>query len=77
MADRFLVAVTEDGSDPRLSATSRVQTVLARRGVEQWETAVRIARGARPVRIAVAAAAWTSVGLRAQEPVFPEPWQRP
>ena len=76
-ADRFLVAVTEDGSDPRLSATSRVQTILAHRGQEQWETTVAVRKGARPVRIAVAAAARTSAGLRAREPVFPGPWQRP
>ena len=76
-ADRFLVAVTEDGSDPRLSATSRVQTVLAHRGAEQWETTVPVRREARPVRIAVAAASWTSAGLRAQEPVFPATWQKP
>lgn len=76
-ADRFLVAVTEDGSDPRLSPTSRVSTVLARRGERQWETTTPVRAGTRRVRIAVAAAARTSAGLRAQEPVFPGPWQRP
>ena len=77
VADRYLLAVTEDGSDPRLSATSRVQTILARRDPGQWEAAVRVRPGARPVRIAVAAAAWTSAGLRAQTPIFPDAWQRP
>lgn len=75
-ADRFVVAVTEDGSDPRLSPTSRVQTVLVRRN-EPWETTIRVRTGSRPVRIAVAAAAQTSGGVRTQTPVFPEPWQKP
>jgi hypothetical protein len=76
-ADRFLVAVTQDGSDPRLSSTSRVETILARRGAEQWETTLRVPKGAGPVRIAVAAAAVTSGGLRVQTALFPPAWQKP
>jgi hypothetical protein len=75
-ADRFLVAVTQDGSDPRLSPTSRVTTILARRGVAEWETTVHLKKGAGPLRIAAAAAALTASGLRAQTPVFPPAWQR-
>ena len=75
-ADRFLVAVTVDGSDPRLSPTSQVMTILARRGAEEWETTVRLKKGAGPLRIAAAAAALTASGLRAQTPVFPPAWQR-
>ncbi len=77
LADRFLLAVTDDGTDPRLSATSRVQTILALHGAQSWEAVVRVRPGARPVRIAVAAAALTSAGLRAQTPLFPDAWQRP
>ena len=76
-ADRFLVAVTQDGSDPRLSPSSQITTILARRGAEEWETTVRLKKGAGPVRIAAAAAAVTAGGLRAQAPVFPPAWQRP
>ncbi|MBI3666244.1 MAG: hypothetical protein HY236_08480, partial [Acidobacteria bacterium] len=65
-ADRFLLSVTEDGSDPRLSPTSRVTTILARRGIEQWETSLRVRANARPLAIALAAAAVTAQGLRAQ-----------
>lgn len=75
-ADRFVVAVTEDGSDPRLSPTSQVVTILARQGVEQWETAVRVGADARPLAVAVAAAAATREGLRPQTPVIPAAWQR-
>ncbi len=75
-ADRFLVAVTQDGSDPRLSPTSQVTTILARRGVAEWETTVRLKKGAGPLRIAAAAAALTASGLRAQTAVFPPAWQR-
>ncbi len=75
-ADRFLVAVTEDGSDPRLSPTSRVTTVLARRGAEQWGTTVRVKTAAKPLAVAVAAAALTEPGLRAQTPLLPTKWQR-
>ena len=75
-ADRFLVAITQDGSDPRLSPTSQVTTILARRGADEWETTVRLKKGAGPLRIAAAAAALTASGLRAQTPVFPPAWQR-
>jgi hypothetical protein len=75
-ADRFLVAITQDGSDPRLSPTSQVTTILARRGADEWETTVRLKKGAGPLRIAAAAAALTAGGLRAQAPVFPPAWQR-
>jgi hypothetical protein len=71
------VAVTQDGSDPRLSPTSQVTTILARRGVAEWETTVRLKKGAGPLRIAAAAAALTASGLRAQTAVFPPAWQRP
>ncbi len=76
-ADRFVVAVTEDGSDPRLSPTSTVVTVLARRGAEGLETAVQVKTGARPVRVAVAAAVLTAAGLRPQTPLLPVAWQKP
>jgi hypothetical protein len=76
-ADRFLIAVTEDGSDPRLSPTSRVATVLARRGEEQWEATVRARADAKPLRIAVAAAVLTRDGLRPQAAQMPAAWQRP
>lgn len=77
VADRFLVALTEDGSDPRLSPTSRVLVVPARRGVEEWEATATVGRDGRRVAMAVAAAAATEVGLRAQTPLLPAPWQRP
>jgi hypothetical protein len=76
-ADRFLIAVTEDGTDPRLSPTSRILTILARQGVEQWQAAPRVRADARPLRIAVGAAALTRDGLRAQSPLLPEAWQKP
>ncbi len=69
-ADRFLVSITEDGSDPRLSPTSRVLTVLARRDSPLWEVALPLKPGGRP-RIAVAAAALTAAGLQVQPPVLP------
>jgi hypothetical protein len=76
-ADRFLVAVTQDGSDPRLSPTSQVAILLARRGEERWETAVSVRKNVGPLRIAVAAAAQSTGGLRVQTPVYPPAWQRP
>ena len=76
VADRFLVAVTEDGSDPRLSPTSRVVTVNARRDQEQWQATVQVRAGAASRRIAVAAAGLTAGGLRAQIPLLPAAWQK-
>ena len=77
VADRFLLSVTEDGSDPRLSPTSRVTTLLAKRGVERWEAALRARANARPLAIALAAAARTTQGSRAQTPLLPPSWQLP
>ncbi len=76
-ADRLLIAVTEDGSDPRLSPTSRVVTVLAQRGTEEFGSRLRVKAPARQVRLAVAAAAATEDGLRAQTPLLPAAWQSP
>lgn len=76
-ADRFLISITEDGTDPRLSPTSRVSVILARRGDGQIETAVRARADAKPLAIAIAAAAATRDGLRPQAPVLPTAWQRP
>ncbi len=75
-ADRFVIAVTEDGSDPRLSATSKVTMLLAQEGAEQWEATVRVAADAHPLAVAVAAAASTREGLRPQTPLLPAAWQR-
>ncbi len=75
-ADRYLISVTEDGSDPRLSPTSRITTVLARQEGEQWETMVRVKAEAR-VAIAVAAAAASEDGLKTQAPLLPAAWQKP
>jgi hypothetical protein len=77
VADRFLVSVTDDGSDPRLSPTSRVQVIPAQRGAASWNATVRVRSTARPIRIAVAAAVRTTAGLRAQQPLFPAAWQKP
>lgn len=77
VADRFLVSVTDDGSDPRLSPTSRVQVAPALRGPAEWSVTVRVRPAARPLRIAVAAAVRTTAGLRVQEPLFPAAWQKP
>ena len=76
-ADRFLISITEDGSDPRLSPTSRIVTGLAQRGVGQWETVVRVRADARPLAVAVTAAVATKEGLRPQQPpLLPAAWQR-
>ncbi|MBI3694646.1 MAG: hypothetical protein HY238_07370 [Acidobacteria bacterium] len=75
-ADRFLISVTEDGTDPRLSPTSHLATVLARRGAEQWEAVVRVRASAGSVAIATAAAVMTGQGLRAQAAVLPPAWQK-
>lgn len=77
VADRFLIAVTEDGSDPRLSPTSRVLTVLAQRGMEQWDATMSIRANAKRLAIAVAAAANTADGLKTQPPLLPPAWQNP
>lgn len=76
VADRFLIAVTEDGSDPRLSPTSQVLTQWARGGSPEWEAGARVGLTARPLRIAVAAAVVTRGGLRVQTPRLPDAWQR-
>jgi hypothetical protein len=77
VADRFVVSLTEDGSDPRLSASSRVVTVAARRGAEQWEATLPVSAAGRTRAVAVAAAVATQHGLRVQTPLLPESWQRP
>src|SRR5262249_33111758 len=69
-ADRCVISVTEAGSDPRLSPTSRITTVLARQEAEQWETVVRVKADAR-LAIAVAAAAACEDGLKTQTPLLP------
>lgn len=75
-ADRFLISVTEDGTDPRLSPTSRIVTVLAQRGAARFEASIRVKAGARPLRIAVAGAAEVKEGLRAQTALLPPEWQK-
>jgi len=75
-ADRFLISVTEDGTDPRLSPTSRVITVLAERGADRLQAAVKVKSGARPLRVAVAGAAAVKDGLRAQAALLPPQWQK-
>ena len=75
-ADRFLISVTEDGTDPRLSPTSRIVTVLAQRSVARFEAVVRVKAAAGPLRIAVAGAAQVKDGLRAQTALLPPEWQQ-
>lgn len=75
-ADRFLISVTEDGTDPRLSPTSRIVTVLAQRGIARFEAVVRVRAVAGLLRIAVAGAAQVKDGLRAQTALLPPEWQQ-
>ncbi|HZS51345.1 MAG TPA: hypothetical protein VFA54_10820 [Bryobacterales bacterium] len=77
IADRYLISVTQDGSDPRLSPTSHIVTALARRGVEDFEAVVKVRADAQPLRIAIAGAAEVKDGLRAQPAILPLEWQRP
>ncbi len=77
IADRYLISVTQDGSDPRLSPTSHILTSLAKRGVEDFEAVVRVRANAGLLRVAIAGAAEVKDGLRAQPAVLPLEWQRP